>query len=389
MPEKEQPKRPAEERMPVEERKKADPPRQTYPRQAKPEPAAPDPGEPKKVNETRVKPAEVKDDGEPHLDHYDDPDATPVVADEEEVRAFGPDHAESLRRQHANFKPEAGIDWDDPEFQKAQATWAAEIDRLSHQRPTSQPGQPKADDLPDRKAVPPIRVVRPETLDQQTTQLNASTAASRPPGTGMADLAKVQVVATDPSEIQVQRPAGEVAQGNVDMNDVLNLVPGLQGLIDNAVQAALEAAGVSQKQKVAASAIYQQNPNTPKWKPDHYLKHYRNDVFPQKRYMRMHVNKETDRLFQDRIDLGEYIQFVNGHFFATDQRDVDQLEWIRTHPTHDRTGNTVIGGDPSIYVDDDSPDVLWCPECHKPFASITKLDAHRKATHTGNPVAAI
>lgn len=336
------------------------------PDQPKAEPPQPQPDEPKRVEKNDVQ--EPK--GKPHetvpgrITHYENPDDTPVIPDPPKDR---PDP----------------IEVEDDEVAKARAVWAAEIDRLAHQRPVPQPGQPKADDLPERKVAPPTRVVRPETLDQQTMQVDD---ASPFPGTGSPATPKVQVVATDPSVIQVQRPAGEVAQGNATLDSILDIVPGLKDLIADQVKAALAQAGVSEK-KAAASPVYQLNPNLPSWRPKTYLKHYRNDVFPQKRYIRMHVDHENDKLVQDRIDLGEYIQFANGHFFATDQRDVDQLEWMRTHPTHDRTGATVIGGDPSLYVDDESEDVLWCPECRKPFASASKMAAHRKATHNTSAVA--
>lgn len=341
-------------------------PKPATPDQPKSVPPKPQADEPKKVEKNDVQ--EPK--GKPHetvpgrITHYEDPDDTPVIKD-----------------QPSHF-PEA-IEVEDDEVEKARATWAAEIERLSRQRVVSQPGQPKADDLPERKVAPPVKVVRPETLDQQTMQVDD---ASPFPGTGAPGSPKVQVVATDPSVIQVQRPAGEVAQGNATLDSILDVVPGLKDLIADQVKAALAAAGVSEA-KAKASPVYQINPNLPQWRPGKYLKHYRNDVFPQKRYIRMHVDHDADKLVQDRIDLGEYIQFSNGHFFATDQRDVDQLEWMRTHPTHDRTGNTVIGGDPSIYIDDDSEDVLWCPECRKPFASATKMEAHRKATHSTSAVA--
>ena len=203
----------------------------------------------------------------------------------------------------------------------------------------------------------------------------------------VGDIKNPGVLAVNPDPQPQEMKMPPPTQGNARLDTVLDLVPGLREVIAAQVKAALDAAGVSEKKIAAASNVYQINPNAPAWRPKAYLKHYRNDVFPQKRYIRMHVDHENDKLVQDRIDLGEYIQFANGHFFATDQRDVDQLEWMRTHPTHDRTGATVIGGDPSLYVDDESEDVLWCPECRKPFASASKMAAHRKATHNTSAVA--
>lgn len=129
-----------------------------------------------------------------------------------------------------------------------------------------------------------------------------------------------------------------------------------------------------------------------------YIKHYRNDVSPNKVIFARTYVKETDSLFRpsewstdakqykhrDPLE-GQTIQFRRGHFFATEQWQVDQLDWMIRNPQYDPHSSAdnlkVIGGDPTIY-EDDGKSISGCPHCGEPFIpGSNALKAHLRATH--------
>lgn len=116
--------------------------------------------------------------------------------------------------------------------------------------------------------------------------------------------------------------------------------------------------------------------------PQKYIKHYRCDLSEEAQIQRRAYNPETDRL-ESRPELkGQYIKFRRGHYFATDQDVVDQIEWMMRNHTVDPTNQErIIGGAPHIY-EDDGRDLIRCQYCDEPFVrSSNAYKAHLRATH--------
>jgi hypothetical protein len=114
--------------------------------------------------------------------------------------------------------------------------------------------------------------------------------------------------------------------------------------------------------------------------PPSYLKHYRCDLSPDVIIVRRVYDPESDRL--GGVIKGEYIKFRRGHYFATDQDVVDQIEWLMRNPTNDpRDPARVVGGLPTIY-EDDGRDLIKCQFCEEPFVrGSNSYKAHLRATH--------
>jgi hypothetical protein len=115
--------------------------------------------------------------------------------------------------------------------------------------------------------------------------------------------------------------------------------------------------------------------------PEKYLKHYRCDVSDEGQIKRRRYDPTTDKLYDDPELKGKYIKFRRGHYFATDQDVVDQLEWMmRNHTVNPSTGE-VIGGMMTIY-EDDGRDLVRCEYCDEPFVrNSNAYKAHKRATH--------
>lgn len=121
-----------------------------------------------------------------------------------------------------------------------------------------------------------------------------------------------------------------------------------------------------------------------------YLKHYRRDDTISGKYQLVDVSKLEDpnsaelpvnfvtdhnnhtRSESPAIVKGKWIHFVNGHFYATTQQEVDCIEWMqRTHPTF------------RVY-EDTGPGILPCPVvgCTAGgFSNAETLSDHMKWTH--------
>lgn len=112
--------------------------------------------------------------------------------------------------------------------------------------------------------------------------------------------------------------------------------------------------------------------------PESYLKHYRCDVSPDLTIVRR--NADGDKLGSPIK--GQYIKFRRGHYFATDQDVVDQIEWLMRNPTTSPSNpEQVIGGVPTIY-EDDGRDLIRCEYCPEPFVrGSNAYKAHLRATH--------
>ncbi len=114
--------------------------------------------------------------------------------------------------------------------------------------------------------------------------------------------------------------------------------------------------------------------------PERYLKHYRCDVSPDITIQVRLYDADEDKL--GAVVKGQRIQFRRGHFFAKEQREVDQIEWMIRHPSLDPTDSSrVIGGNPTIY-EDDGKDLVKCAYCDEVFvAQSNSLKSHLRATH--------
>jgi hypothetical protein len=73
------------------------------------------------------------------------------------------------------------------------------------------------------------------------------------------------------------------------------------------------------------------------------------------RERRMTLDPVTNEYVPGEVIPGRKMVFVRGHFFATDENQVRQLEWMMKTPRF-RAGvvgpNTVLGGRPGLWVDD-------------------------------------
>jgi hypothetical protein len=114
--------------------------------------------------------------------------------------------------------------------------------------------------------------------------------------------------------------------------------------------------------------------------PERYLKHYRCDVAPEISIQLRNYDAGSDSL--SGIVKGQRMQFRRGHFFATTQQEVDQIEWMMRHPSLDPTDSShVVGGNPTIY-EDDGRDLVQCAYCSEVFVSGSNaLKSHLRATH--------
>lgn len=118
-----------------------------------------------------------------------------------------------------------------------------------------------------------------------------------------------------------------------------------------------------------------------------YLKHYRRDDTVSGKYQLIDVSKLdengdiavkiwTDNNGQTRSDItsavkGRWIHFVNGHFYATDQLEVDYIEWRRKRDPQFRVyEDHGVGGFACGIVN-----------CSAAFSDQETLDEHRCATH--------
>lgn len=158
----------------------------------------------------------------------------------------------------------------------------------------------------------------------------------------------------------------------------------LQNLISAGVQQYLAANPVTAPKK-EASPVAPMNPNPALVVPHNYLKHYRNSRSPEIEYLELDMSVLEDgqnpSFFPKK---GQYIRFHRGHFYATTENQVKQLDWLSQRDTISGDGVNVIGGDPALY-EDDGEDIIYCPvgcshaEYH--FASMKSLGAHMRSVH--------
>ncbi|HEX5498083.1 MAG TPA: hypothetical protein VFX03_02610 [Thermomicrobiales bacterium] len=281
-----------------------------------------------------------------------------MPTNKDEPKRMPPEERDAPPRPAPKDKP--ADDVDDDAFAEAKSHWADDLEKMADESGA------RVDYEDAKKLLPEGVHPRREVTPQKESNTAKATGGEAP-----------HVEAVNPDPYPAMQFSGEKAVGSpMDVQAFLDSVPGLREFLASNALAAVESV---EKQKSATPA-YIPLKSAAAWQPKKFLVHYRNDVQPKKRIVRRSVNKATGRLYDDPSAKGETIEFINGHFFATEQWQVDQLEWMRDHPLFDANGG-VIGGDPAIWVDEGDDDVLYCPECNNPFASAKKLMAHRKATH--------
>lgn len=153
--------------------------------------------------------------------------------------------------------------------------------------------------------------------------------------------------------------------------------PTFQKLVEQAVQSRIASTPQASEASVTGG-------NTkPSVKPDfNFLKHYRNDASPELAIQELDMSAEVPQL---AAIAGRKMRFRRGHFYATTQNQVDQIEWMINTPTHSADGTRVTGGVLGIY-EDDGEVLYYCTagcgvDQFIPTASQAKFKAHMRAVH--------
>lgn len=153
----------------------------------------------------------------------------------------------------------------------------------------------------------------------------------------------------------------------------------LKKLIEAGVKQQIEAMGLSNQQRyIAADAPKQEAPKF------NFLKHYRNDVSPELEVLELDMSADVPQL---EPFPGQYIRFRRGHFFATTENQVKQLDWMLNEATHSADTSQVLGGNRAIY-EDDGEKIYYCTAgCSRAdfhTASEASYKAHMRAVHGVN-----
>lgn len=194
----------------------------------------------------------------------------------------------------------------------------------------------------------------------------------------------------------------EVVTQPAAMHDAASILAGLniEELVRGQVETLVNQRLAEEASKaLPANASVEAETRKPNYvEPPTYLRHYRCDTSPNLVVFARSIDKEAGKFFKpsewstdakqyknrDPLE-GERIQFRRGHFFATEQWQVDQLDWMMEQPQYEPGGDPlnpkVRGGNPHIYVDD-GLQVGKCPYCDEPFIpGSNALKAHLRATH--------
>lgn len=151
----------------------------------------------------------------------------------------------------------------------------------------------------------------------------------------------------------------------------------IKTLIDAGVRAALSDME-AEKQQRFVEAEQRTLQNVPQF---NYLKHFRNDVSPE--IMILELDMSSDNPQMNPLS-GQYIQFRRGHFFATTENQVKQLEWMMSTAEHTADTTGTLGGNRAIYVDDEEKlfyCTAGCPASEFVSASEAKYKAHMRGVH--------
>lgn len=182
------------------------------------------------------------------------------------------------------------------------------------------------------------------------------------------------------SHVKMSAPAAHVSLGDGADGGMTDLI---ERIVRERVDAALAHAGAFNHKGGTQEVVVGQKTGVG-IAPDKYLKHYRCDENPNMLMLELDMDKiESGFPRGEAVVKGRWIQFRRGHFFATTENQVRQIEFSRNQPMHDPTNHQmVVGGNPYIY-EDDGTEILQCPVagCGFMTASLNSLKAHKKATH--------
>lgn len=123
--------------------------------------------------------------------------------------------------------------------------------------------------------------------------------------------------------------------------------------------------------------------NAPTVTPDvSFLKHYRNDSSPEIQIVELDMDSDVPHL--NPLPGAPTIRFRRGHFFATTENQVKQIEWMIAGARGVDGAKDKFGGSVGIY-EDHGETLYFCPYgCPADvFVSASKdaLNAHMRATH--------
>lgn len=152
----------------------------------------------------------------------------------------------------------------------------------------------------------------------------------------------------------------------------------LKKLIESGVRQQIEAMGLTPRQE--QKFVTNDGPivATPTFS---HLGHYRNDVSPEIEVQELNMDAEVPQL--EPIP-GSFIRFRRGHFFATTENQVKQLEWMMNTAEHSHDTTQSLGGNRALYKDDDEK-IYYCTagcsagEFHS--ASEARFKAHMRGVH--------
>jgi hypothetical protein len=181
-----------------------------------------------------------------------------------------------------------------------------------------------------------------------------------------------------------QKPI-EPASNNFDFSSVLAEQfannPAFSALVQQAVTAQLQRMqGDGRHEQRFVEASQQSDAAV---KPDfNYLKHYRNDASPELVIQELDMSKDRPQLHPIP---GRVIRFRRGHFFATTENQVQQIDTLTNTPSHSADQRNALGGIVGIYEDDG--EVLYhCSagcgyDSFVPTSSHARYKAHMRAIH--------
>lgn len=205
--------------------------------------------------------------------------------------------------------------------------------------------------------------------------MSANKAAPKPPA--------IDGIISDQDTVDVDRPEnlvdlafqGDTASSNRDPLAEMFGPDVIKKLIDAGVKQYLDTHGIS-----ATPAIAEDAPKVPT--PEFtFLKHYRNDVSPEIEVQELNMDAEVPQM--EPIP-GSFLRFRRGHFFATTDNQVKQLDWMLNMAEHSADTSQVLGGNRAIY-EDDGEKLYYCTAgCSKEdfvSASEAKYRAHMRGVH--------
>ena len=155
----------------------------------------------------------------------------------------------------------------------------------------------------------------------------------------------------------------------------------IQRAIEDQVRKAIAAQG-SEFLKTLQASIPQPMLPAQEPAPPSYKKHYRCDTHPDLQILALDMSSldRGDRPSANPIP-GEWIKFRRGHLYTSDDNVIRQIEHMKGRPAVSSDGQRSLGGNPSIYEDDDA-DIFRCTAgCDYITASKNAWKAHMMATH--------